>query len=863
MENKQIKLKVAEAIQDDVNKGIVRIDSSYMHKIDVRPGDIVQIEGERPTVGIADRAYPGDIGLNIIRLDGLIRRNARTSIGEMVTVRKAQVSEAAKVVIAPARKGIVIRASPLIFKQGLLGRAVTKGDVISLGGTRRRRNTMSSSPFFEEVFNMLDENMVGFGLGDLRFLVLKVEPKGAVIITENTQLEYNPEAVEVQEESLPEVTYEDIGGLEDEVRKVREMIELPLKYPEIFERLGIEPPKGVLLYGPPGTGKTLLAKAVAAETNSNFYLINGPEIMSKYYGQSEENLRKKFEEAEKNAPSIIFIDEIDAIASKREESKGEVERRVVAQMLALMDGLKSRGKLVVIAATNIPNQLDPALRRPGRFDREIEIGVPSREGRLKILKIHTRNMPLVPESYDANLFMNIFLSELKMNADHLRVRNEQAADKLSELIKQLKQDSIRSQIITLLNKHSSDLASKSGRESVAMIKEILSKIDTDFASIVNDEVILSTDSNVKEKCLAKLLDEIADITHGFVGADLASLTRESAMTVLRNVLPDLDLKEDEPIPKGVLEKLRITKDDVLEALKVVRPSALREVFIELPDVKWDDIGGLESVKQELIEAVEWPLTKREVFTRMGIKPPRGVLLYGPPGTGKTLLAKAVANQTKANFISVKGPELLSKWVGESEKAVRQIFAKAKQAAPTVIFFDEIDSLAPARGRSGDSDVTERIVNQLLTELDGMQELQDIVVIGATNRPELLDQALIRPGRFDRLVLVPTPDDKARREIIKLHLRGVSIDDDVDIDKLVSSTEGYVGADIEALIREAAILSIREDNDSIKISMRFFELALKKVNPSVTKEIEQAYIDLEKNFRKARANELQSRPTYYG
>jgi len=568
-----ITLKVAEAIQDDVNKGIVRIDSSLMHQMGIRSGDIVEIDGERSTVGIVDRAYPGDIGLNIIRMDGILRRNAKTGIGEVVKVRKAEVKPAKKVVVSPARKGIIIRAPPELFQQGLLGRAVVKGDIVSLGGTKRRRSTMSESPF-EDIFSaMFSDEMMGFGLGDIKFVVADTIPKGAVLISSTTEVVFNPEAVELKEEEQKslEVTYEDIGGLRGEIKKIREMVELPLKHPEIFQRLGIDPPKGVLLHGPPGTGKTLLAKAVANETNSNFSLINGPEIMSKYYGQSEENLRKKFEEAEKNAPSIIFIDEIDAIATKREETKGEVERRVVAQLLALMDGLQSRGRVVVIAASNVPQMLDPALRRPGRFDREIEIGVPDKEGRLDVLKIHTRNMPL------------------------------------------------------------------------------------------------SEDVNLKE---------IANVTHGFVGADLSSLAKEAAMIVLRKVLPELQLEKDEAIPKETLEKLKITQKDFWDALKVVRPSAMREVLVEIPNVKWTDIGGLEDVKQDLAEAVEWPLKNPEVFVRMGVTPPKGILLYGPPGTGKTLLAKAVANESEANFILIKGPELLSKWVGESEKAVRKVFEKA-------------------------------------------------------------------------------------------------------------------------------------------------------------------------------------------
>ncbi len=864
MAEKQIKLRVAEAIQDDVNKGIVRIDSSFMHQIDVRPGDIVEINGERATVGIADRAYPGDIGLNIIRLDGLLRRNARTSIGELVVVKKADVKEAKKITIAPARKGVMIRASPMIFKQGLLGRAVKKGDVVSLGGTRKRRSTMSSSPFFDEVFNMLDENMVGFGLGDLRFIVAKSEPDEAVIITENTEVAFNPEAeLEDEEKALPEVTYEDIGGLEEEVKKVREMVELPLKYPEIFERLGIEPPKGVLLHGPPGTGKTLLAKAVASETNSNFYLINGPEIMSKYYGQSEENLRKKFEEAEENAPSIIFIDEIDAIASKREESKGEVERRVVAQLLAIMDGLKSRGKVVVIAATNIPNQLDPALRRPGRFDREIEIGVPSLKGRLNILKIHSRNMPLA--SYDTDLLSQEVVNQakerhkrlLKLGDKPQEVKGlEEASKQLTSQLKPLKR---------LLESKKQKFITSTKKEIISHIQEAVSKNEklSKLVQELPDDVLMRADEKARERSNETMLQEVADITHGFVGADLAALTRESAMIVLRKILPDLNLKDEEPIPAEVLERLKITKEDLLEALKSVRPSALREVLIEVPKVTWDDIGGLDHVRQELVETVEWPLKQRETFTRLGIKPPKGVLLYGPPGTGKTMLAKAVANQTQANFILVKGPELLSKWVGESEKAVRQIFEKARQAAPTIIFFDEIDSMAPKRGGNSDSNVTERVVNQLLTEIDGLQELNDIVIIGATNRPDILDPALLRPGRFDRIQLVPTPDKEARKKIFEIHLDGVSASTNVNIEHLVDNTEGYVGADIESVVREAAILAIRDDPKLSSIDKKYFDQALEKVRPSVTQDIEDAYKDMEKNFRKARAEELKSKPTYYG
>ncbi|MFC1768660.1 CDC48 family AAA ATPase [Nanoarchaeota archaeon] len=755
---KDIKLKVAEAIQDDVNKGIVRIDSSLMNEIGIHPGDIVELKGERTTVAIADRAYPGDIGLRIVRMDGIIRRNSKTGIGEVISVSKADIKECKKIIIAPARKGIMIRASPELFKQGLLGRAVVKGDIIALGGAKRRRTSMTESPFFDDVFNLFDESLMGFGFGDIKFVVSDTSPKQAAIITNQTEVVFNPEAIEIKEDQIPEVSYEDIGGLGEEIKKVREMIELPLKHPEIFERLGIEAPKGVLLHGPPGTGKTLLAKAVSSETNSHFLVINGPEIMSKYYGQSEENLRKKFEEAEKNAPSIIFIDEIDAIASKREETRGEVERRVVAQLLSLMDGLQSRGKVVVIAATNAPNILDPALRRPGRFDREIEIGVPDKEGRHKILKIHTRNMPL--------------------------------------------------------------------------------------AKNVN-------------------LKDIAAMTHGFVGADLSALAKESAMIVLRRLLPDLKLKEEEPIPNELLEKLKISQKDITDALKVVRPSALREVLVEIPNVKWKDIGGLDGVKQELKEAVEWPLKNPQAFKRLGVKPPKGILLYGAPGTGKTLLAKAVANESEANFILVKGPELLSKWVGESEKAVREIFKKARQVSPCIIFFDEIDSLAPRRGISSDSHVSERVVNQMLTEIDGLEVMHDVVIIAATNRPDIVDPALLRPGRFDRIILTPTPDVKTRENIFEVHTQGMPIKG-ISMKELADSTEGYVGADIEAICREAAIIALRVDINAKEIGKKDFDKALEKVRPSVDKEIEKAYEELKNQFSSAKAKQMEKEmPNYFG
>ncbi len=742
----EIRLKVAGSRQDDVGKGIVRIDSSVMKKLGIRQGDIVEIEGNRKTVAIADRAYPADIGLEIIRMDGLTRWNAKTSIGEYVTVRKANVEPAASVTLAPAEKGVVIQISPEMVKNALLGRPVVKGDVITLGGTGRRKVAFTGSPFDELIRDVFED--VGFftGFQDIRFVVVDVKPKGAVIITEDTEVSVLPRAVEMREEKVPEVTYEDIGGLDDAIKKIREMVELPIKHPEIFRRLGIEPPKGVLLYGPPGTGKTLLAKAVANESDAHFISLAGPEVMSKWVGEAEKKLRDIFQEAEKNAPSIIFIDEIDAIAPKRENVEGEVERRVVAQLLTLMDGLKSRGKVVVIAATNRPNDIDPALRRPGRFDREIEIGIPNRKGRLEILKIHTRNMPLAE--------------------------------------------------------------------------------DVD-------------------------LEKLADITHGFVGADLAALCKEAAMNVLRRILPEINLKEGEPIPKEVLEKLVVTMKDFREALKVVRPSVMREVLIETPKVGWKDIGDLEDVKQQLKEAVEWPIKHPEVFRKMGIKPPKGILLVGPPGCGKTLLAKAVAKESEANFISIKGPEVLSKWVGESERAIREVFRRARQASPAIIFFDEIDAIASTRGRDI-SGVTEKVVAQMLTEMDGLEELSDVVVIAATNRPDIIDPALLRPGRFDRIIVVPPPDKKARLEIFKIHTKKMPLAKDVDLEKLAEMTEGYSGADIEAVCREAGLTALRESLKAKEVKMKHFEEVLKKIKPSLTNVNVKAYEEFVNKKEEARS-----------
>jgi len=708
-------LIVAEAYQGDVGKGIVRIDPLTMEKMGLKAGDVVEIEGRDKTYATVWRGYLEDQGKGIIRMDGILRQNAKSGIGDKVKVSKVDVKEAKKIVLAPMQAVRFSGGFEEYVRSRLVGQVVSKGSRVVIG-------------------------VLGTAFP---FIVVGTTPQGPVKISDYTTIELKEEPVtEIKESRVPNVTYEDIGGLKEEVKKIREMVELPMRYPELFDKLGIEPPKGVLLAGPPGTGKTLLAKAVANEAGANYYTINGPEIMSKYVGETEENLRKIFEEAEENAPSVIFIDEIDAIAPKRDEASGEVERRMVAQLLTLMDGIESRGQVVVLAATNRPDSIDPALRRPGRFDREIVIGVPDRSSRKEILQIHTRNMPLADD------------------------------------------------------------------------------VDLEY---------------------------LADVTHGFVGADLAVLCKEAAMKTLRRLLPDIDLEKEE-IPKEILDKIEVTMSDFKEALKEVEPSVLREVLVEVPNVKWDDIGGLEDVKQELKEAVEWPLKHKEVFDRLGIRPPKGVLLFGPPGTGKTLLAKAVANECDANFISVKGPEIFSKWVGESEKAIRETFRKARQAAPTVIFFDEIDSIAPKRGMDfGSSGVTEKVVNQLLTELDGLEEPKDVMVIAATNRPDILDPALLRPGRLDRIVLVPVPDKDARLDIFKVHTKNMPLADDVDLNKLVEMTENYTGADIEAICREAAMIALRENINVEKVDMRHFEEAIKRISPSVREKDMEVYRELAKEY----------------
>ncbi|TRO60407.1 AAA family ATPase, partial [Candidatus Bathyarchaeota archaeon] len=714
-------LRVKDALKRDAARGIARLDIDLMKKLGVSTGDLISLKGKRRTVAKVMPGYTEDEEAVIIRVDGSTRGNAGVGIDDKVEVSKIEGKDASNVLLAPV-------------------------EPIQLGGAEEYLGKVL------EAFPVMEGDRIRFNfLGTIiEFVVAKVRPRAeAVVITPLTKVEVSEKTADVVKKA-PRITYEDIGGLGDQIQRVREMMELPLRYPQLFEKLGVEPPKGILLHGPPGTGKTLIAKAVANETDAHFITLNGPEIMSKYYGESEARLREIFEEASKHAPSIIFIDELDAIAPKREEVTGEVERRIVAQLLGLMDGLQARGQVVVIGATNRPSALDPALRRPGRFDREIEIGIPDRNGRLETLQIHTRGMPLTKD--------------------------------------------------------------------------------------------------VK-------LEKIADVTHGFVGADLQALCKEGAMRAVRKVLPEIDL-ESEAIPPKVIEELKVSMNDLVDALKDVEPSAMREVLVESPNVKWSNIGDMEEVKQQLMESIEWPIKYPEVFEYAKTKPPKGILLYGPPGTGKTLLAKAIASESEANFLSIKGPELLSKWVGESEKGVRETFRKAKQAAPSIIFFDEIDAITPQRGGGfGDSHVTERVISQILTELDGLEELRNVVVLAATNRPDIIDPALLRPGRFDRLIGISSPNKEARKEIFKIHLEGKPLTSDVKLETLAEKTENYVGADIEAICREASMLAIREYVNETKkkkkkpdfeIAMKHFEDAFNKVK-AIGKSRLQQYDDWSKNF----------------
>jgi transitional endoplasmic reticulum ATPase len=715
----KINLRVAESPSNLVGRGIAVVDPKVIQEQGWQAGEVIEIIGNRKAYV---KIWPGqssEYGRGLIRIDSLTRNNAGVGIDDRVTIQKTDARRAEQLTLYPTEP-LRIMGGEQYLAQLLEGRVVSQGSVITINILGRR----------------------------VDLVVTQTQPKtDAVIVSRGTQIVFTDKEPKQKLGSIPRVSYEDIGGLDKEIAKVREMIELPLKHPELFERLGVEAPKGVLLHGPPGTGKTLLAKAVANETNANFYHIGGPEIMSKFYGESEERLREIFKEAQENAPSIIFIDEIDSIAPKREEVTGDVEKRIVSQLLTIMDGLESRGKIVVIGATNRVNALDPALRRPGRFDREIEIGLPDRNGRLQILHIHTRGMPLA------------------------------------------------------------------------------------------DDVIL---------------ENIADRTHGFVGADLEALAKEAAMGALRRVLPEINLEESS-IPANILDKITVTMSDFWNALREVPPSTLREVLVESPNVHWTEVGGLEEAKQELKEAIEWPLKYREVFNYAGIQPPKGIMLYGPPGTGKTLIAKAVATESEVNFISVKGPELLSKWVGESEKGVREIFRKARQASPCIIFFDEIDSIVPPRGRDLGTNVTERVVSQILTELDGLNALKDVVVIAATNRPDMVDPALMRPGRIDRILYIPSPDKEARLAILKIHTAEKPLSPEIVLEDLVDDMEGYSGADIAAVCNAASQIAIG----------RYLQ---KYSDPSEAKAHKEELViteeDFDQAFEKVKTSEYQKATIYW-
>jgi transitional endoplasmic reticulum ATPase len=729
----EVQLEVAKAYPNDSGRGIARLDPDTLLHLKLSPGDIIEIEGAETTAAKVWRADRQDWNTDTVRVDGFTRQNADVGIGERVTIRKAEAEKADKLVLAPPEEASVQFGSDAagMVKRQILKRPVVERDIVPV---------MSSTnhPFMRSPGQAIP------------LIAVETEPDGVCLITEDTEVELREEPISGFEKTGGGITYEDIGGLQNEIQRVREMVELPMKHPQIFSKLGIEPPQGVLLHGPPGTGKTLLAKAVANETSASFFSIAGPEIISKYYGESEQQLREIFEDAKEESPSIIFIDELDSIAPKREDVTGEVERRVVAQLLTMMDGLETRGQVVVIGATNRVDSVDPALRRPGRFDREIDIGVPDEVGRKEILQIHTRGMPL------------------------------------------------------------------------------------------SDDVSL---------------DHLADETHGFVGADIESLTKEAAMKALRRYLPEIDL-DDEEVPPSLIDRMIVKRDDFSSALTEVEPSAMREVLVELPKISWEDVGGLTDAQQQVQESVEWPLTSPEKFDRMGVDAPKGVLLYGPPGTGKTLMAKAVANETNANFISVRGPQLLSKWVGESEKAIRQTFRKARQVSPTIIFFDELDSLAPSRGQEMGNNVSERVVNQLLTELDGLEDMGDVMVIGATNRPDMIDPALLRSGRFDRLVMIGQPDQEGREQILDIHTQDTPLAPDVSLREIAEITDGYVGSDLEGIAREAAIEALRDDDDAEEVEMKHFRRAMESVRPTINDDILAYYEEVEQQFKGGSGNAIR-------
>ena len=713
--NESLTLRVAKAIPSDVGHGRARVP--FDNELNLKPGDIVEIAGEQRTAAIVWRCRPEDANLGVIRIDGIIRKNAGVSLGDRVTITKVETQPCQRLVLSPVMaKQQKVRFGPGIegfARRGLNKRPVVAGDRIFIPGMT----------LFAEA---------------LPFAIVSTSPKGIVQVLPDTEIVIKEEAVDEEESGqVQTISYEDIGGIGEQLQKVREMIELPLKHPILFRRLGIDPPRGVLLHGPPGTGKTLIAKAVASETNAHFTSINGPEIISKYYGESEKQLREIFDEAAANTPAIIFIDELDSIAPKREDVSGEVERRVVAQLLTLLDGMQGRDNVVVIGATNRRDAIDPALRRPGRFDRELEIGVPDKNGRKEIIDIHTRGMP----------------------------------------------------------------------------------ISDDFD-----------------------IDWLLDNSYGFVGADISALVRESAMKALRRYLPEIDLDEEQ-IPPEVLEKMEVRMSDFRQAIKEIEPSALREIYLEVPEVSWEQVGGLDEVKERLKESIEWPLTKPDVFEHFGIKPPRGIVLFGAPGTGKTLIAKAIANEAKANFITIKGPELISKWVGESEKAVREVFKKAKQSSPSIVFLDEFESIAGMR-RATDgagSDVMNRVVNQLLSSMDGVESMEGVIVVAATNRPEMIDPALLRSGRFERVLHIPPPDAKSVHEILKIHTESMPLGK-FKLSDLASQLSNYTGADIEAVCREAALIAMRANRKTV--SKKHFEQAIERVRPTVTDEMMQYYDRME-------------------
>ncbi|WP_287459980.1 CDC48 family AAA ATPase [Sphingomonas sp.] len=737
------KLQVANARPEDSGRGVAHLPRAFMAAAGIADGDVVEIVGKKATPARAVGPYADDEGLEIVRIDGLQRANAGVGSGDYVEVRRTESKPATRVVFAPAQHNLRLQGSTNALKRTFFHRPLCQGDVVATAGHQRVQNMPPNMAQFV--------NAPAYALQEIRLVVVSAAPKGIVHIDENTEVELRPEYEEPGDARRADVTYDDIGGMAATIDQLREMVELPLRYPELFERLGVEPPKGVLLHGPPGTGQTRLARAVANESDAQFFLINGPEIMGSAYGESEQRLRSVFEEAAKNAPSIVFIDEIDSIAPKRGQVSGEAEKRVVAQLLTLMDGLEARANLVVIAATNRPEAIDEALRRPGRFDREIVVGVPDERGRREILGIHTRGMPL--------------------------------------------------------------------------------------------------DHNVS-------LDELARTTFGFVGADIAALSREAAIEAVRRIMPRLNL-EERTIPPEVLDTLAVTRDDFMEALKRVQPSAMREVMVQAPTVRWSDVGGLDDAQMRLKEGVELPLKDPNAFRRLGIRPAKGFLLYGPPGTGKTLLAKAVAREAEANFIATKSSDLLSKWYGESEQQIARLFQRARQVAPTVIFIDELDSLVPARGGGlGEPQVTERVVNTILAEMDGLEELQSVVVIGATNRPNLIDPALLRPGRFDELIYVGVPDSAGRRRILAIQTQKMPLASDVDLDAIAAETDRFTGADLEDVVRRAGLIALRASLDAKDVTMANFRAALRESRASVTPEVEREYEQIAAKL-KQEANAPQS------